>query len=458
MEKSKEPSYRLWVTYHDDSQISEYGLKEDATHRLFASHKDAEGVNINHMNPVYSEMVTMYYVWKNNLRSRFVGFEHYRRHLDVKRLPAKGECQVYHINNFLFESVYGQYSRFHNAKDMDMMLKAVDNRYGKGNKYTKNIREGHFLVANCTFLMRWQDFVKMCEFLFPLLDDFSALCGISNTNVEEWRKKAVRDFGANNRIEYQTRILSFLAERLISAWILTELSPYLEGRNVAIVHYNTPKLLEATIRSLMKNSPGSHVYVFDNSDKRPFKKKVPNVEVIDNTKGKYVDFERELAQYPDKDAGDVTKSNYGSAKHAMSVDCLMELIPEGFILMDSDVLVKKGLERFYNDEVACMGMEEKRPGVPISLLTPYLCWLNVPMLRKSGIHYFNGEKMWALTRKAPNCYYDTGAWLLEEVRRHGLRISLCEIWSYVDHLGHGSWMRDENVIDSWLKEHSQLWE
>jgi len=442
--------YRIWVTYHKDEQVSQYGLHDDDTHRIFAANRDIEGKNINEMNPVYSEMVTMWYAWKNNVRSPYVGFNHYRRQFNVSRLPGKGECQVYRIIDFGGISVYDQYARCHNVKDMDAVLSLLDKKYGKDNAYTKYIRNSNTLIANCCFLMKWADFTKLCKFFFAILDDFSAMCGCQT--LDDWRKKAQADFG-NNRPDYQTRVLSFLAERLISAWISVNLSPYIDGRNVAVVNYNTTKLTEAAIMSLFKHTPGCHVYVFDNSDAEPFKTKLPNVEVIDNTKGKLVDFDAELAKYPDKWERDKVKSNYGSAKHSMSIQKLMELIPGGFVLMDSDVLFKQDIGKFWDYNVACLGTEDLKHGVP--LLLPFLCWLNCVKLNENGIGYFNGEKMWALSEKEPNQHYDTGAWLLEEVRRKSLPVEYVNIWDYVIHLGHGSW-KDKDT-DKWLEENAVLW-
>lgn len=442
--------YRIWITYHKDEQIGEYGLREDEAHKLFASHKDVDGKNINSMNPVYSEMVTMWYVWKNNIKSDYVGFNHYRRRFAVDRLPSKGECQVFDIRNFGGQTVYEQYARWHNPADMDAMLGLLDSEYGEGNAYTRYIRESHVMIPNCCFLMKWMDFVKMCKFMFPLLEAFADKCGAKT--VEDWRRKAERDFG-NNRTEYQVRCLSFLAERLISAWITVNLTPYIGGRNVATVHYNTPRLLEAAIKSLMKHTPGCRVYVFDNSDKEPFTVKMPNVEVIDNTKGQLIDFDEELAKYQDKHENDTRRSNYGSTKHSMSVDMLMDMIPDGFVLMDSDVVIKDDIKAFWNRKVACLGAEEVKHNVP--LLMPFLCWLNVPMLRDKGIRYFNGQKMWALSNREPDCWYDTGAWLLEEVRRNNLPTSFVDIWRYVDHYGHGSWRKREQAEQLWLAERSK---
>ena len=66
-------------------------------------------------------------------------------------------------------------------------------------------------------------------------------------------------------------------------------------KHIAIVHYNTPELTEAAILSLrLHGGMDYEVTVFDNSDRRPFTAKMDGVTIIDNTKGKYIDFEKLL--------------------------------------------------------------------------------------------------------------------------------------------------------------------
>ena len=73
-------------------------------------------------------------------------------------------------------------------------------------------------------------------------------------------------------------------------------------KEIAIVHYNTPELTVAAILSVRKHSlTDYHFTVFDNSDRRPFTKQMDGVTIIDNTKGQVIDFEAELAKYPDKE-------------------------------------------------------------------------------------------------------------------------------------------------------------
>lgn len=228
------------------------------------------------------------------------------------------------------------------------------------------------------------------------------------------------------------------------------------SKNVVIVHYNTPELTEAAIRSLNKVTEGCKVYVFDNSEVRPFKARIHNVEVIDNTHGQLVNFDEMLAGFPDKVQN---RSNWGSAKHCKSVDYCFDLFPKGFVLMDSDVLIQRDIWQLFDAGCAWVGgihTNTLRFGLEIMRVIPYLCWLNVPMLKKSGIRYFNPEKMWFLSSMTPNMYYDTGAWLYEETMKKNLPHRCVVISDYAVHFRHGSWReKDEH---NWLEENKKLWQ
>lgn len=222
----KSTDYKIWITYHRDNLVQEYGLREDEHNKLFAVHKPVEGENINHLNPIYSELVTIYYVWKNQIKSDYVGFNHYRRRFEVTRLPGPNECQVFR-QRIKRMTIYEQYAIHHNKRDMDFVIDIVAKRCGKDNPYEKYIREGHlFLGANC-FLMSWNNFNRLCNWLFPILFEFAELTGCGD-DIEAWRQKEIRDFGGDNieGVAYQMRIQGFLAERLVSAWIITNLQYY----------------------------------------------------------------------------------------------------------------------------------------------------------------------------------------------------------------------------------------
>ena len=237
-------------------------------------------------------------------------------------------------------------------------------------------------------------------------------------------------------------------------------------REVAIVHYNTPELTEAAILSLRKHGGMDyHVTVFDNSSQRPFKVSMKNVTVIDNTKGQVLNLDMELARF-NKCAK--TDNNWGSDRHMMSVQKLWELLPDGFLLMDSDVLIKKNVDFMFEagDMVAVGHVQDPQPGnrYRIGRLVPMLCYINVPMCVKRGLKYFDPERSWML--HSPDMgdrqnWYDTGASFYEDIHKHkgGAHGRRIDIRPLMEHYQKGSWAKsDLKQQAEWLNKHHQLWE
>ncbi len=208
----------IWRTYHDDRQIEEYDLKEDEIFRLFKGNDlSVEGENINHLNRFYSELTTMYWVWKNKKRSKYVGFCHYRRQFHQFIDLDENEVQVMEIARFGY-SMYTYYKMCHNYNDMYDIIEILNEKYGEGNQYCKYLMESPIFIPYCSFIMRYEEFERMCEFLFPILFEYDRKNNL-NMNAEHYWAKAERDFRFDRK-EYQCRAISFLAERLISGYLM----------------------------------------------------------------------------------------------------------------------------------------------------------------------------------------------------------------------------------------------
>ena len=241
-------------------------------------------------------------------------------------------------------------------------------------------------------------------------------------------------------------------------------------KTIAIVHFNTPELTEACILSIRKHGGKDYsVVVFDNSDERPFRVQMPGVEVIDNTRGQVVNFEAMLEAFPDRDdsVGCANGCNYGSAKHMMTVQKLWELLPDGFVLVESDILLKRDIEEFFDPTHSVYGYWQKaQPHNPFNIgrMLPMLCWMNVPMLTKYSAKYFDPKRTYGLLpggRQNRNNWYDTGAVLLEDIikNRPNLVGRHCDIRDYVVHFGSGSWKNNNLKAQAeWLNQHRKLWE
>ena len=256
-------------------------------------------------------------------------------------------------------------------------------------------------------------------------------------------------------------------------------------KTIAIIHFNTPELTEACIMSIRKHGCDWPVVVFDNSadlivpagtggnpeelliKARPFKRRMKGVKVINNTKGQVIDFDKFLAEYPDRNSklGVWKSSVWGSAKHIVTVQKLWELIPDGFILVESDILVKSDIRELWQEQYSFVGyvqrnQEGNRFKVPRIL--PMLCYMNVPLLTKEGARYFDPDRCWGLKADYNDRrnWFDTGACLLDDVFRMRPRLKglHLDINHYVKHYGGGSWHQDdvEHQLD-WLEDNEELW-
>lgn len=225
--------------------------------------------------------------------------------------------------------------------------------------------------------------------------------------------------------------------------------------NAAIVHFNTPELTRATIKSIWKHTPGCKVTIFDNSTDLPFGE-MDGVFVLDNTEGQFIDFDAFLDQFPDKVG---TTNNWGSAKHTKTIDFLFDVFRGGFVLLDSDVLVKRDLNELVDESRAYVGQPDQdlnHGWKCVARLLPFCCWINVPMVRKAGIRYFDPNRTWQLRPSTMLDLYDTGASFYEDCVTKKLPYRNICIDDYIEHLGSSSFLRKDPT--EWLEKHRDLYE
>ena len=237
------------------------------------------------------------------------------------------------------------------------------------------------------------------------------------------------------------------------------------NKNVCIVHFNTPVLTAHLVKSINKHTPGTNIYIFDNSDKRPFVNAFNNVTVFDNTKGQIINFDQWLKKYPNREKSGGKANKWGSAKHAYSVEKCMELIKEPFVLLDSDVLIKKDFTPLYDEIVCYKGEVIYQPNSKVKRVLPFICFINTPLCNKNGVHYFDENYMHGLRVGSIGDRYDTGAalYLLTEKKKAPHRE--IKVADYIVHYGNGSWvdaaekMKKPKHIPAaeWLNKYKEFW-
>lgn len=236
--------------------------------------------------------------------------------------------------------------------------------------------------------------------------------------------------------------------------------------NILIVHFNTPTLTECLIKSINKFTPNSHIYIFDNSDSAPFKATgFSNVTVFDNTKGQYINFNKWLTKYPKRASSPGKVNGWGSAKHCVSVEKCMSLIDGNFILLDSDVLIKKDLTELFDSSKIFVGEVITQPRSEIKRVLPYVCFINNDACKKNHVHYFDENRMHGLMcngviKSADS--YDTGAAFYINCGK--LPRTEINIEDYAVHYSGASWKEEKEkkykhilTPEQWLKKNYRYW-
>ena len=169
---------KIYCTFFDNSQISEYNLKETDILKLYNSNDlNIKEENINHINPYICELVTYYYVWKNQIKSDYVGFCHYRRHYnkiyydyidDTHIQVFKLSGAEFHIENNLQQLLYDYFKIYY------------PELYNKI-KFNENNKYPYLCCLKMSYIMTWNVFNDICKFIFGFFDF------IGETYNKDWK-------------------------------------------------------------------------------------------------------------------------------------------------------------------------------------------------------------------------------------------------------------------------------
>ena len=215
---------KTYITYFDDNQIEEYHLKEDDNTTLFKGNDISySGESINHLNTFYCELCTMYYIWKNNLQAPYICLKQYRRMFDwesIKRLPGKGEVICYKPLKFPRPIIF-QYAICHGSKRASDLMKILKSTYGSSSQVYNYFLHDTVLYTNNSMVLLWDDFVKLCEFVFGVLDKLDKVYEL-DYDYGKYKRNA-KIYTEDGRFDYQEHWVAYIGERLVSCYIRTNL-------------------------------------------------------------------------------------------------------------------------------------------------------------------------------------------------------------------------------------------
>lgn len=205
-----------------------------------------------------------------------------------------------------------------------------------------------------------------------------------------------------------------------------------------IVHYNTPELTIALLGSLLKNGITDNIVVFENSNKRPLNATdMFDYELIDNSKGQILDFNSIINELnktnnlsQEKIKIELGASNYGSIKHSMTIQWLIENLNTDFVLLDSDILIKRDFRNLIDNTKLFVGM------TTVYRVLPFLLYLNAPLLNANGIKFCDRKNIFPYKNEADG---DTGGSFYKECKNSKLDFTELNLNDYFVHYGSGSW-------------------
>lgn len=238
---------KVYVNYFSDARIvSNKILTPIQVGRSLTKHPldmlgDDTGDNISSQNPAFCELTGMYWAWKNDLKSDYIGFMHYRRFLDFHSKVGRpnetahgvvvdffdedffddfgltenrikefiSNCdgaipQPFDLCSAGHKSVEEQYrtSSHHHIKDFWLAEQIVSELYPCDKIYFKKMSKGTILYPCNIFIFKRSLFLEYCEWIFPILKELHKRIDI--TGYSSQSKRAV----------------GFLAERLFTLFIL----------------------------------------------------------------------------------------------------------------------------------------------------------------------------------------------------------------------------------------------
>lgn len=226
------------------------------------TYKDNIGDNISNMNGFFNELTVFYWVWKNYPLKDYVGMCSYRRYFDFLDdidyisqylndydIIVPIETQLFGLNNI------EQYDKCHNLNDLFLILKIIKELYPE---YIDDINYFSLrgeLYANNMFIMKTNDFIKYCEFLFSILNEFlirknfknySDITNYINENQSLYLNKVHEHI---NNVEYQSRLGGFLAERIFTIYVSHNFTKVLE----LPIFFSETKKIKKIHRKFVKN-------------------------------------------------------------------------------------------------------------------------------------------------------------------------------------------------------------
>ena len=231
----------IWCTYHDKEQLNEYNLYNTNIIKLFYTNDfELKEDNINYLNPYLSELVTYYYIWKNQIKSDYIGLCHYRRFFKGINYDLIDDNNIQTFYSWETDLNYIEdYFQIPNTETDKLLTDYRDYMYKKYNYAYDNWTSHKKIIisSNLTYIVTWKVFNEICEFMFGFIDYIA-----DKINVNDWKDPKEFDkilsYLSIDKTNIHTRNISIIGEYLIGSFIGIQHNPHQYRNDNEYIIYN----------------------------------------------------------------------------------------------------------------------------------------------------------------------------------------------------------------------------
>ncbi|WP_455844820.1 DUF4422 domain-containing protein [Pantoea agglomerans] len=310
----KDTKVRIYTSHHKPSAflssniIKPIHVGKANSYNDICCDGDNSGENISYKNPFYCELTAQYWVWKNDISSDYIGFMHYRRHLNfsdtqdyeedvwgvvneniisveyeqkfgldeiniiksignndvllpkkwsVKRAGSKNNYEHYKISQYLHIEDY--------QSALDVLLH-LHPEYASAVKEFNDAHDGYYTNM---FVMKAELFKDYSEWLFSILSELEKKFALRNYNAQEKRVIGhISERLFNIYLIHKDKVAGLKKKEVQRTFVKTEtfngeFKPSFEYNNIPVVicfDDNYSLSGGALINSIVKNSNSNDNY------------------------------------------------------------------------------------------------------------------------------------------------------------------------------------------------------
>jgi hypothetical protein len=208
---------------------------------------DDVGDNISDLNKNFCELTVLYWAWKNDISSDFIGLVHYRRYFSKIKYGIDQYVADHNGNNFTltddkeiaashdFSELEGHtdlilpvrphvgqilqnYGASHHVEDLYLVREVIKKIYPDYVDAYDYTMQSVTHMYNCNMMItRREIFAEYCEWLFKILFVMKDMTFYRNYD------------------DYQQRIFGFISERLCNVWLLRNRHRFCIGERHMVV-------------------------------------------------------------------------------------------------------------------------------------------------------------------------------------------------------------------------------